>query len=478
MSRRDDRDWRFSRRALLAQLGASAAFLPLLSTSRGWAAPAAPKRFLFVQWTNGVLTKHFWPNGGETDFTMGDCTAPLDPYKKDLLVLQGIDLASAKDDPFCGAGHQTLPHLLTGARSAPTDITGGDPGSRGIGNAISVDQHIAEAIAQRTPTPLKSLELGVQTGKQRPTHQYISFRGPAQNKSYPQGNMVEDDPYAAFKRLFEGKSLSPEVIDRLRKERKSVLDVVNKNLQKIQKNLGSDDKKTIDEHTAAVRALEMELEALNASGASAQSCGANPPAAGVDPKSRDKYQDVAKLQFDLSVLAFKCDITRVITVMFSNSADTSTTFAFLGGDFLKASDPKTGVGSGSIIGHHEIAHAAGDGDSPLKIQVDKWYMTQFAGLIKRFKEASDGAGGTLFDKSLLVMSNHMNNGAGHGISNVPIIMAGSAGGYYKTGRFLKLGGVAHNGLLASWASAMDVPTSSFGDAKYNTFTRIDPRLRG
>lgn len=476
--RRSADAWRFSRRALLGGLGCSAAFLPLLAASRTSFAATAPKRFLFIQWTNGVLTRHYWPSGGETGYTLADTTQALAPHREQLIFLGGVDLKSAKADPYCGAGHQSLPHLLTGSASALTDITGGDPGSRGIGNAISVDQAIANAINAREGSAMKPLTLGIMTGSQRPSHGYISFRGPAKSKSYPDADKPEGNPYNAFKAIFGGGAMPAANIDALRARRKSVLDVVGKGLERMRKNLGADDRQRVDEHLTVVRSIEKDLDAAAGPGNAAMCGGDGPQPAGVNLSDRSKYPDIAKLHFDLVTLAFKCDVTRVATVMFSNSNDTDVTFTFLGGDFTKPSDQASGVGSGSTVGHHEIAHGAGDGDSPLKIAVDKWYLTQFAGVVDRFKKTTDATGAPLLDRSLVVFSNHMGVGASHNIDNIPIIMAGSAGGYYKTGRWLKLGGVAHNGLLASWANAMDVPTTSFGDKSFNTFSAIDPRLRG
>jgi hypothetical protein len=116
----------------------------------------------------------------------------------------------------------------------------------------------------------------------------------------------------------------------------------------------------------------------------------------------------------------------------------------------------------------------------MKTRVDRWFVEQFAYLLKRLKETSDPLGGTLLDNTVVLFTNHMDNGAGHGVEgDIPMILGGSAGGHFKTGRYLRwTSRLAHNGLLASLATAVGVPTASFGDGKYNTTAQIEPRLRG
>lgn len=469
---------RLSRRTLLRGLGVSPAFVPLLMEDYAQAARAEPKRMMILQWTNGVVPDRFFPKGTETSFTLPECTAPMAPHQGDAIFMS-LDLTVAREDPLGHgsiAGHQSLPHLLTGALSGPTDTGGEGKNDRLKGNAISVDQHVAKALQARSPTPFKSLELGVQTTGSffgsDPTEAFISFNGPTTNKTWPDGNKPDESPYSVFKRLFQGQAMPGSTMDTLLAQRKSVLDVVGRNLTRLEGKLGPEDKERLGEHLQSIRKMEEELNALGTP-IDTGSCQATAPAPGVDPKDKGKLRELTSLQMDLAVTALKCDLTRVVTFMLPNASGSNVSLAFLGDAFKeKSSDSDLAFGTGSVS-HHEIAHEGGT----RKVAADKWFVEVFADLVKRFKDTKSASGARLFDASLLLFANHMGEGPQHSLVRVPFILAGSAG-VYKTGRWLDLKGTPHNGLLGSMARAMDVPTDSFGTPKYDTTAMIDQRLRG
>lgn len=390
-----------------------------------------------------------------------------------------LDLTVAREDPLGHgdiAGHQSLPHLLTGALSARTDTGGENQQDRIKGNAISVDQYVAKALQARSPTAFKSLELGVQTTGSffgsDPTEAFISFNGPTTNKTWPDGNKPDESPYSVFKRLFQGQSLPVAAVDKLRTQRKSVLDVVGRNLTRLGGKLGPEDKLKLEEHLQSIRKMEEELNAVGPP-VDTGSCQAKAPADGTDPKDKAKLRELTSLQMDLAITALKCDLTRVVTFMLPNASGSNVSLAFLGDAFKEqssAGDLAFGTGS---VSHHEIAHEGGS----RKAVADKWFVEVFADLIRRFKDTKSASGARLFDSSLLLFANHMGEGPRHSLVRVPFILAGSLG-VYKTGRWLDLKGTAHNGLLGSMARAMDVPTDSFGTAKYDTTSMVHQRLRG
>jgi hypothetical protein len=128
---------------------------------------------------------------------------------------------------------------------------------------------------------------------------------------------------------------------------------------------------------------------------------------------------------------------------------------------------------------HAIAHQ-GAAAYDRKIKIDTWYMTQLAYLTKLLDDTAE-VGGTMLDHSVIAVGNDMTEGSFHSVSAIPFILIGSCGGYFRTGRVVKVGswagktgqywrsgntGVPNNRLLATLSTAMDLPAASFGDAAY------------
>src|SRR5258706_1558026 len=168
---------KFSRRAVLAGLGASAAMLPLLHAEK---APAAtgmfPKRIVTVTWTNGVLASSFYPKG--TTLELGATLTPLEPYKAKTTILQGLDqkvLLDMNNREY--DGHFTFPTLFTG--------TGTDKSESRIPTGPSIDQVISDNIAKSVKLTAPLVNLGVRSqGDGEPT----SWKTAAQK------NVPEIDP--------------------------------------------------------------------------------------------------------------------------------------------------------------------------------------------------------------------------------------------------------------------------------------------
>jgi hypothetical protein len=165
-----------------------------------------------------------------------------------------------------------------------------------------------------------------------------------------------------------------------------------------------------------------------------------------------------------------------VTFMLPDGNGSCFSFPWLGGDFMK---PATEFYS-KYINYHQLAHHEGDPVlGPLRIRAERWFFEMFAYLLEAMKDHKEGDG-TLLDNSVVVLMNTGSDGAAHSITGVPVVMAGSCGGYYKTGRYVKLsdwGGttynrasryIPHNGLLVSLANAMGVPTAAYpiGDTRY------------
>jgi hypothetical protein len=95
-------------------------------------------------------------------------------------------------------------------------------------------------------------------------------------------------------------------------------------------------------------------------------------------------------------------------------------------------------------------------------EMQRWFVSEFAEFFRKLKETGDATGGKLFDSSVVLVMNNMNTGGGHGINNLPVFYAGSAGGYLVTGRYFKIR-ENQNGILAALASAMGAPVDGMGE---------------
>jgi hypothetical protein len=154
---RSSSDQRFSRRALLRRLGASAAMLPLLHSERARAATASgfPKRLITIAWSNGVAQPKFYPPAD--DPTASDILAPLAPYKAKVLLPCGLDIKIMLDAGKTYDGHFSYPSLFTGTYK---NIGGQNAAATGP----SLDQVVSDAVAKQVNLPVPLLNI-VTSGK-------------------------------------------------------------------------------------------------------------------------------------------------------------------------------------------------------------------------------------------------------------------------------------------------------------------------
>jgi hypothetical protein len=417
---------RFSRRALLKHLGASAALVPLLHAERAHAATATgfPKRFVAVTHANGVIGPAFYPSG--TELTLGATLAAFEPVKAKMIMPIGLDYKHIIDDGFKYDGHFTYCATLTGTREKKSESR------KALGP--SIDQMISDNIAKSVTLKAPLLTLGI-----RSVGDGISTSWRASG----QQNAAELDPARLFSRLFSGAAMPPQQVDQLRVRQKSVLDYVSKELAAFGQRLGPEDRAKIDAHTTSVRALETQLANSGAIGASAANC-TGPQVGSV------KTTDVlTKAMFDIVAVALRCDITRVVTItMFDDGGGDGNSFPWIGVN----------------QDYHASAHAGG-GASSSKAKIDAWIYSNVASLAKQL-DATQEAGGTALDHSVIATFSDMDDGASHFNGKIPITLTGSCGGFFKTNKVFKYSGQPHNKLLTALCNAMDLPVTGVGAAGY------------
>ena len=432
-----------SRRTILRGAGGAAIALPWLEAMlprRAHAATAPARRFIVMFSANGTIPPAWTPTPGtsETDFALSPILAPLEAHKADLVVISGLEQKGGGGD-----GHQTgMGGMLTGQmlNAGPFAGVGAAPAGWPVG--ASVDQRIAEGLA--VPTKLRSLELGVQVGAADNWGRMI-YR--AANQPLP----PDDDPASVYARVFSDLHTDPAVLARLRRRRKSILDGVGAQFSRTSARLGSSDRQRMDAHLTAVREIESRLTTDLV--VNNPSCH-DPTITPVSATANDAFPAAGALQMDLMTMALACDITRVTSLQWSRSVS-QTRFTWLN----------------ITEGHHDLSHRPDSDPAGDKlIDINRWYAQQFAALITRLKGTPDGAGGTLFDNTLLLWCNELAKGNTHGRMGAPYVLAGGAGAGVRTGRFLRYDGqgLPHNNLLLSILNAMGVPDRSFGKPDWCT----------
>lgn len=453
-----------SRRQFLRGAAGTAVALPLLSSlgSRARAVPPSfPKRLVVFYSPHGTVKKDWIVTGSENDFTLSGILAPLEPHKKDLLVLKNIDLLSAEYGP-ADTHQEAMSALLTGYGTIADPS--GSGGRRmdtsepvGWGGGISVDQFLAGSLGAMTKLP--SLELGVVSTFNEVGGRIIYS---APGTPVPPVN----DPAMIYDRIFADLALDPATLAAIRRERKSVLDVVQKQFARVQNAVSKEDRDKLQAHADAIRGIELRLDAPG--GVLGGAC-TKPARPDIDFNKIELYPDIGKLQMDLLVLALACDVTRIASIMWSHAGFTSPPSPWLGIE----------------EGHHTLSHT-GDSDVDAQTKLSKvktWYAQQFAYLIAALKAVPEGAG-SMLDNTVVWWGSELSVGNTHSHHDMPFVLAGSCGGYFKTGRFIDYGrdasdlGHTHNDLLVSLCHAMGrTDVGAFGNVKYCTGAPL-PKLTG
>jgi hypothetical protein len=418
---------RINRRQSLKSMGAAllcAPFYRLLSEPARARAAIAPKRIIFWFSPNGTVHKHWRPAGGETDFSFaaGSILEPLAAHRDSLIILDGLDFVGTR-----GGSHEGgMEHALTG---------GGGP---------SLDQFMASQLGMATAFP--SIELGVQTSAWGASIQTRLSYNDKHQYVHP-----EDDPGAAYRRLFGGagpttssmpSAGSAPVVD----PRKSVLDVVRGELNALKKQLGAEEQIKLDAHLDSLRQIERRTAGAAAAGGA--SCGGMQAPKIADPKSNEQFPEVGKLQMDILVAAAACDLSRVLTLQWTHTVS-PTIFSW----------------AGASEGHHELSHKDDGNQAGVAafVLAERWVTEQFVAFLERLKATPEADGsGTLLDTSTVVWVKELGDGRLHDFKSVPFIIAGGGNGYWNSGRYLKMDAVPHQKLLVSLGQSMGIAMESFG----------------
>lgn len=441
-----------SRRRLLQLLGAGAAAsaLPGAWDGRARAADAPPKRIVFFYTNHGSHRPAWLPVGlggaaaTETAYDFGAIHQPLQAYKQDILLLDGLDMLSGdvQTAPAFNAHIMGHCHSLVAEKMADMNLAGG----------ASIDQHIAQALnANGALTALRSLEIGVDPNQES----RISFSAASQQLP------IESSPDNAFKRLFPtgaapGSDQGMGAVDPRAAQQKSVLDFVSNEFSLLGSKVDKDARERLSAHADLISDLRARLSL------SSQRTCSTPTLAQATSRSdyATWYQNTGDNFMRLIQAAFACDLTRVVT-------------------FNMEAIPDELCGYTSINGTsdlHDMVHKVAQPSDALSKNADAVgiitrfhteYAKQFAKLLGYLAAIPEADGTTALHHTIVLWCGEIAEG-NHDLHKLPWLIAGQGGGDIRTGRYLQVPRSpkprGHNDLFVSLANSMGSPITTFGNA--------------
>lgn len=447
-----------NRRAFLRAAGTAGVALPFLEglpERSAFAQTAAKPVFgLFICTANGVVQQYgneperFWPTtlgplttAGMNAFAAERCTGLLAEHASKLLIVRGLKYPTN----ITGCGHaQGLVQCLTGR------------GPTGSGNAAtstgpSVDTVIANAVNPSGVAPL-ALYSGMKGGY---IDEKLSFSAPGQVRA------AEGNPYNVYLRLAglldqNTGGPTPEA-NQLAARRKSVNDLIRAQINDLKNKpqLSKADRDRLDLHFTTIRDVENTMQEM---GDSCTAAGLNMTAleamnTGNAFRQNGQIEEVAKLHMELVALNFACNANRVATLQIGDGTD-GTRYTLNGQTVERfhwishriASDGSTGAAIPQALEWH--------------IAIDRIRMNTFKHLLDVWSEYQT-PNGPLLDNAFAMWTSHVAQGPSHSFGNLPIIIAGSAGGYLKQGQYVDAGNANNGRLLHTLATAMGLENPNF-----------------
>jgi Protein of unknown function (DUF1552) len=429
-----------SRRAVLQGSGALLS-LPWLESmipaGRVWGADsssATPRtRLACVYVPHGAVMDRWTPTKVGTDFEFPEILKPLEPFRDYVNVVSGLSLPLAYgQDASAGANH---------TRSSAVYLSGASPGTGSEAElGVTVDQVAAKHIGQDSPLP--SLELSIEegglscgAGLSCAYRNTISWQGP--RSPLP----MENNPQVIFERLF-GDGATEQQRAARRIEARSLLDSIISEAAALQRMLPATDRARLDRYLTDVREVERRIALAS------QQVPAGMQLPTVPSGIPDDFDTHARIMFDLQVLAWQADITRVSTLMFAKEVS-------------NAIYPASGIREP----FHNLSHHSNIPDNINKLaQLNQYHAKTFAYLVKKLQDSPDGEG-TLLDHSLVMYGSGMSNSNEHDHRPLPIVVAGGAGGRLQGNRHIHVAGEPTlSNLLLAILHKLEVPADSFGDS--------------
>jgi hypothetical protein len=425
------------RRTFLRGMGVSLA-LPLLDSMIPAQTPLAktaamPKsRFCGMYLPHGATMDKWTPAQEGSGFEFSESLKPLEKFRDRVNIVTNLahPLAGGVGSD-AGADH---------ARSAAVFLSGAHPEKGSVHAGVTMDQILAAHIGQDTPLPSIELaieEVGLNCGSGYGCAYFntISWRTPT--LPLP----MENSPQVVFERLFGDGSNSAQRLSR-KTEDKSILDSVTDKVARLQGKLDPSDRVRLTEYLDDIREIERRIQ--KATEQSKNDISVPEAPVGIP----EAFEDHIKLMFDLQVLAYRAEITRISTLMYAR--DTSG-----------ATYPGSGVRDGfHTASHHSNVRAKMD----TYAQINRYHVQTLAYFLDKLHSTPDGDG-NLLDHSVVIYGSSMSNGNQHDHDPLPILVAGGASGQLKGGRHIVMPQhTPMSNLMLSLLDKMGVHQDGFGDS--------------
>jgi hypothetical protein len=402
------------RRTFLRGVIGGAIALPLLDSmipalTAATKTAASPKtRLGFMYVPHGAVMDKWTPATEGAGFEFTPILKPLEPFRNQLTVFTGLANKAAESQGDGGGDH---------ARSAPSYLSGIHPlrtEGEDVRAGTTIDQIYAQKMGQDTPLP--SLELGTEdtglvgvcdVGYSCAYMNSISWRTPTQPLP------MEINPRVVFERLFGDGSNAADRLARKQEDR-SILDSITGEVAHLQTGLGTRDRGKISDYLDNIREIERRIQMAE------KRANLNLDVPETPIGVPDSFDEHAKLMYELQVLAFQAEITRVSTFMVAR-------------DLSQRTFPQIGVPEP----HHSVSH---HGNNPVMIakleKINIYHATLFAYFLERLRATPDGDG-NLLDHSMIMYGSSMSNPNEHNHFPLPLLVAGGASGKLQGGRHLK-----------------------------------------
>jgi hypothetical protein len=384
---------------------------------------------------NGMIMQNYLPATEGKAWELTPTLSGLAAHRDEIQILTGLTCIPPPGRPG-GAHAKASTRFLTDI-SPPTSETWLDAG-------ISVDQILAQETGKHTQ--LASLELAIESGETAgscdtgyacPYTNTISWKGPG----------TPLPPRLIFERLFgdSGSTDPKERLSRMR-EQKSILDSVTEEVSHLQGALPQSDRTKLSEYLDAVRGVERRIQIAEADH---QQVPLVEHPAGIPAN----WEEHVKLMLDLQVLAYQCDLTRVITLMMGHEQSGMTY-------------PQIGV----TDAHHPVSHHQHEPEKMAKTaKINAYHVTMFAYLLDKMRTTPDGDG-TLLDHMTLIYGAGIADSNTHAPVDIPFILAGGGAGNLKGGRHTRLKDVPLANLHLTLMDQFGVHWDRIGDST----GRVDP----
>jgi hypothetical protein len=426
-----------NRRALLRGAGTALA-LPLLdamlpATVAFAQSGAAPKpRFGAIYFPHGATMSRWTPTTEGKDFEFSEILMPLEHLRSKLNVITNMSHPLAYGPGGATGNHnRSTASYLSGAKA----VYGAQPFL-----GITVDQVVAQALGQDTPLP--SLELMIEDASVSCGEGLsCAYRNTISWQSEISPLPMQNNPAVVFEHLFGDGANAAQRTAR-REQSLSLLDSVTEQIGTLDKQLSTSDRARLDQYLTDIREIERRIQ---------QAASRVTDDVAVPDKPSGIPNDVEehiKLMYDLQVLAWQTEITRVSTFLMAC-------------ELSGAVYPKSGVRDG----FHTLSHHSNNEDNKARFaQINRYHTTLFGYFLDKLEAIPEGEG-TLLDNSLVMYGSGMSDGNSHNHDPLPIVLAGRAGGSLEGNRHLKFPErTPMSNLLVSMLDKVGVPQESFGDS--------------